>query len=99
MKKILTFRVLFFFIAVLIFNLPFDLLAQQEPRAQAPGAVLLIGDSHGIDEIDARSGALLIALELRKLGISVSDPVYKAPTSTNAYRVSFNRLGAKIWSI
>ena len=57
---------------------------------------MLIGDSHGIDEIDARSGALLIALELRKLGISVSDPVYKAPTSTNAYRVSFNRLGAKI---
>ena len=95
-KTILTFRVLVFFIGVLMFNHPFDLLAQQEPKDQAPSAVLLIGDSQGIDEVDARSGALLIALELRKLGVSVSDPVYEAPTSVNVYRVSFNRLGEKV---
>ncbi len=96
MKTILTFRVLVFFIAVLMFNPPFDILAQQEPRAGIPSAVLLIGDYQGIDEVDARSAALLIALELRKLGVSVSDPVYEAPTSANLYRVSFNRLGEKI---
>lgn len=96
MKTILTSRVLVFFIAVLMFNPPFDILAQQQPRSKDPSVVLLIGDYQGVDEVDARSAALLIALELRKLGISVSDPVYETLTSANVYRVSFNRLGQKI---
>lgn len=88
-----------FFIAVLMFNTPFILFGQQDSRVagvEISNAVLLIGDHQGVDEIDARSAALLIALELRKLGISVSDPVYEAPTSANVYRVTFSALGGKI---
>jgi hypothetical protein len=92
----LTSRVLVCFISVLMFSPPFDILSQQESEAGDASAVLLIGDHRGIDEVDARSAALLIALELRKLGVSVSDPVYEALTSANVYRVSFNRLGEKI---
>ena len=58
--------------------------------------VLLIGDHSEITESDARSAALLIAVELRKIGISVSDPIKDVPTSGNVYRVSFNQLGVKI---
>ena len=39
---------------------------------------------------------MLVCDELRKQGISVSDPVYEAPTSANAYRVVLRRLGEKI---
>ena len=34
--------------------------------------------------------------ELRKQGISITDPVYEAPASANAYRVVLRRLGEKI---
>ena len=96
MKIRLTFRVLVFLIMVLMFSSSFDILAQQESGTKNASAILLIGDHQGIDEVDARSAALLIVLEFRKLGVSVSDPVYEAPTSSNVYRVSFNRLGEKI---
>ncbi|MCE2396388.1 hypothetical protein J4G02_17780 [Candidatus Poribacteria bacterium] len=60
-------------------------------------AVCLIGDHPGIPESDAQTAALLVCDELRKQGISVTDPVYEAPASTNAYRVVLRRLGEKIF--
>ena len=83
----------------LTFIAPFVLSAQQnlvQTETKGDDAVLWIGGHQGIDEIDAQSAALLIALELRKLGISVSNPVYEAPTSANVYRVNFTALGEKI---
>ena len=64
-------------------------------QAGAP-AVCLIGDHPGIPESDAQTAALLVCAELRKQGISVSDPVYEASASTSAYRVVLRRLGEKI---
>ena len=59
-------------------------------------AVCLIGDHPGIPESDAQTAALLVCDELRKQGISITDPVYEAPTTANAYRVILRRLGEKI---
>lgn len=87
------------FILMLTCVLPFATYAQQSTSsasAKASSAVLLIGDHAGIDEVDAQSATMLIAAEFRRLGISVSDPVYKTPKSGNLYRVTFRRLGEKI---
>ena len=65
-------------------------------QADVP-AVCLIGDHPGIPESDAQTAALLVCDELRKQGISVTDPVYEAPASANAYRVVLRRLGEKIF--
>ena len=59
-------------------------------------AVCLIGDHPGIPDSDAQTAALLVCDELRRQGISVSDPVYEAPVSANVYRVVLRRLGEKI---
>ena len=59
-------------------------------------AVCLIGDHPGIPDSDAHTAALLVCDELRKQGISISDPVYEAPASANVYRVVLRRLGEKI---
>ena len=94
-----TFHVSVFLMAVLVFSMPFVTIAQQNSElreAKVADAVLLIGDHPGIDEIDAQSAALLVALELRKQGITVGDPVYEVSTSANVYRVDFRRLGEKI---
>ena len=64
-------------------------------QADTP-AVCLIGDHPGIPDSDAQTAALLVCDELRKQGISVTDPVYKAPASTNVYHVVLRRLGEKI---
>ena len=64
-------------------------------QADTP-AVCLIGDHPGIPESDAQTAALLVCDELRKQGISITDPVYEAPASANAYRVVLRRLGEKI---
>ena len=64
-------------------------------QADVP-AVCLIGDHPGIPESDAQTAAMLVCDELRKQGISVTDPVYEAPISANAYRVVLRRLGEKI---
>ena len=64
-------------------------------QADVP-AVCLIGDHPGIPESDAQTAALLVCDELRRQGISVSDPVYEAPASANAYRLVLRRLGEKI---
>ena len=94
MKIISTFHVSVFLIVLLGFNMPFTAIAQQDSKVDA--AILLIGDYQGINEIDVRSAALLVAQELRKQGISVSDPVFEVPPAANVYRVAFNRLGEKI---
>ena len=60
-------------------------------------AVCLIGDHPGIPESDALTAALLICDALRKHGISISDPVYRAPSSATVYHVVLRRLGAKIF--
>ena len=64
-------------------------------QADTP-AVCLIGDHPGIPESDAQTAALLVCDELHKQGISITDPVYEAPTTANAYRVVLRRLGEKI---
>ena len=65
-------------------------------QADTP-AVCLIGDHPGIPKSDAQTAALLVCDELRKQGISVTDPVYEAPASANAYRLVLRRLGEKIF--
>ena len=76
---------------------PFTVYAQQNSESVgSKAAVLLIGDHTGIEEAEANSVAQLIAVELRRLGISVNDPVIEAPTIGTVYRISFNPLGEKI---
>ena len=85
--------------AMLTFNILFTALAQQnsgQTEAEDSEAILLIGNHQGIDEADAQTAALLVAVELRKQSISVGDPVYEAPTSAMVYRVNLRRLGEKI---
>ena len=99
MKINTIFNVLVFFTAVLMFSMPYVTLAQQDsevPGDKASIAVLLLGDHQGIGETDAQSAALLVAIELRKQGISVSDPVYEVHASASVYQVSFRSLGEKI---
>ena len=61
-----------------------------------PTAVCLIGNNPGIDDTDSQTAAMLVCDELRKQGISVSDPVFDAPASVNVYRVVLRRLGGKV---
>ena len=56
----------------------------------------MIGEHSGFPEADARTAALLICDELRKQGIPVGDPVYRAPISASVYRVDLHRLGQKV---
>ena len=64
-------------------------------QADTP-AICLIGDHPGIPDSDAQTAALLVCDELRKQGISVTDPVYEVPATANAYRIVLRRLGEKI---
>lgn len=82
---------------VFVFGFIFLVLSAVPAVAQTDApAVCLIGDHPGIPESDAQTAALLVCDELRKQGISVSDPVFEAPPSANAYRVILRRLGEKI---
>lgn len=63
----------------------------------APTAICLIGNNPGINDTDSETAAILVCDELRKQGISVSDPVFEAPASANVYRVALRRLGEKIF--
>ena len=81
----------------LVFGFAFLVLSVVPSFVQADvPAVCLIGDHPGIPESDAQTAALLVCDELRKQGISITDPVYEAPDSANAYRVVLRRLGEKI---
>ena len=93
MKKI--WSCLFVFISLVLPVIP---AVAQDANAPTPTtAACLIGDHPGIPESDAQTAALLVCDALRKQGISVTDPVYEAPASANAYRVVLRRLGEKIF--
>lgn len=99
MKIHSTLHVFVFLMAVLTFSMTPATLAQQNAelfKAKDGDAILLIGNHQGIDKTDAQTAAVLVALELRKQGVSISDPVYEAPTSATVYRVNLRRLGEKI---
>ena len=84
-------------ITMFVFGFVFLVLSIVPAVAQADvPAVCLIGDHPGILESDAQTAALLVCDALRKQGISITDPVYEAPASANAYRVVLRRLGEKI---
>ena len=81
-----------------VFGFIFLVLSVIPAVAQADDpAVCLVGDHPGIPESDAQTAALLVCDELRKQGISITDPVYEAPASANVYRVVLRRLGEKIF--
>lgn len=97
MTKNSTIKLSIYCLAILTFNLCSAAFAQNSlTSAEDSSAVLLIKDYSGIDEVDAQSGAMLIAEEFRKLNIIVSDPVFKTSASENLYSVTFRRLGEKI---
>ena len=81
--------------AFLVFPV-FSTVAQAADSAPTP-AICLIDEHPGILESDAQTAAMLVCHELRKQGVSVSDPVYEAPASANAYRAVLRRLGEKIF--
>lgn len=83
----------------LVFGFAFLVLPVVPAVAQTDApAVCLIGDNPGLPDSDAQTAALLVCDELRKQGISVSDPVFEAyaPTAVSAYRLVLRRLGEKI---
>lgn len=93
----LVFRYFAICLFLLTYLIPFAVNAQQ--NAESVGiktGVLLIGDHTGIEEVDVNSVAQFIAVELRRLNISVNDPVIEAPATGNVYQLSFNKLGEKI---
>ena len=59
-------------------------------------AICLIGDHPGIPDSDAQTAALLVCDELRKQGISITDPVYEVPDTANVYRVVFRRIDEQV---
>ena len=75
----------------------FAIPAVAQADASAPAGALLIGDHLGIPEADAHTAAMLVYDELRKLGISVSEPVYEVSASASVYRVVMRPLGTKIF--
>ena len=77
------------------FALLVSLLVPAVAQADTP-AVCLISDHPGIPESDAQTAVLLVCDELRKQGISVTDPVHEALDSANTYRIVLRRLGEKI---
>ena len=82
-----------------VFGFAFLILSVVLAAAQADApAVCLIGDNPGILDSDAQTAALLVCDELRKQGISVSDPVFEtsAPAAANAYRLVLRRLGERV---
>ena len=87
----------FKWIMIFVFGFVFLALSVVPVVAQTETpTVCLIGEHPGILDSDAQTAALLVCDELRKQGISITDPVYEAPASANAYRVVLRRLGEKI---
>lgn len=66
--------------------------------ASAPStAAVLIGDNVNLPDADVHTAAMLVYDELRKQGISVSEPVFEVPASANVYRIVMRPLGIKIF--
>ena len=80
-----------------LFGFALLILAVVSAVAQADTpAICLIGDHPGIPDSDAQIAALLVCDELRKQGISITDPVYEAPDTANVYRVVFRRIDEQV---
>ena len=73
-----------------------SVVAQVDPSAPSTTAVL-IGDNPGIPDTDAQTAAMLVYDELRKQGISVSEPIYEVPASASVYRIVMRPLGTKFF--
>ena len=94
------------------FSVTSPISAQQEvpssPETENPAPALqavesvpappacLVGEHSGFPEADARTAALLVCGELRKQGIPVGEPVFRAPDAGGTYRLGLHRLGKKI---
>ncbi len=94
MQKRCPFKYALFFTVLLILSVSTAVFAQA--LSLPDSATVLIGEHTGIEETDAESAAMLIATELRNIGVSVDDPVDRTKTSGTVYRITFNRLGQKI---
>ena len=71
-------------------------LPSATPALAPTGPVCVIGEHSGFPEADARTAALLVCGELRKQGVPVGEPVYRAPEGADRYRLGLHRLGQKI---
>lgn len=71
--------------------------ATQTYAASPANAVVLIGDNANLSDADVLTAAMLVYDELRKHGISVSEPVWEVPVSANVYRIVMRPLGTKIF--
>ena len=83
--------------ALAFFALLVTSVAAQADVSVSSGPAVLIGDNAGILDTDAQTAAMLVYDELHKLGISVSEPVWKVPASANVYRIVMRPLGTKIF--
>ena len=73
-----------------------SVVAQVDPSTPSTTAVL-IGDNPGIPDADAQTAAMLVYDEIRKHGISVSEPAYEVPASASIFRIVMRPLGTKIF--
>ncbi len=80
-----------------LFALPFAALIVHADASVPANAVVLIGDNANLPDADVLTAAMLVYDELRKHGISVSEPVWEAPASANVYRIVMRPLGTKIF--
>lgn len=70
--------------------------ANESDESMSDATVCLIGDHGDLPEADARTSAFLVCRELRNQGVQVGEPVYDAPASAIAYRVTLHVLGQNI---
>ena len=80
-----------------LFALPYVALTVHADVEVPANAVVLIGDNANLPDADVHTAAMLVYDELRKHGISVSEPVWEAPASANVYRIVMRPLGTKIF--
>ena len=80
-----------------LFVLTFAAIIVHADASAPANAVVLIGDNANLPDADVLTAAMLVYDELRKHGISVSEPVWEAPASANVYRIVMRPLGTKIF--
>ncbi len=90
-------RCMFRLFLLTLFALPFAALTVHADVEMPARSVVLIGDNAGIPDADAQTAAMLVHDELRKHGITVSEPVYEVPASARVYRIVMRPLGTKIF--
>ena len=90
-------RCMFRLFLLTLFALPFAALTVHADVEMPARSVVLIGDNANLPDADVLTAAMLVYDELRKYGISVSEPVWEAPASANVYRIVMRPLGTKIF--